>query len=144
MEEKMNKYEFIKKDEDTTILKYKDKEFEIKKDVELQKEMESVNKNARVKMMLDLTKQGITSKDLIVIRKEGSKVYEDKSNLIEMEKTYLQEASVDLFQNLSQKYFNMSLENLMQDLGLNDEEGTQFGIKFAEALAGKVSPSQKE
>lgn len=140
----MNKYEFIKKDEDTTILKYKDKEFEIKKDVELQKEMESVNKNARVKMMLDLTKQGITSKDLIVIRKEGSKVYEDKSNLIEMEKTYLQEASVDLFQNLSQKYFNMSLENLMQDLGLNDEEGTQFGIKFAEALAGKVSPSQKE
>jgi hypothetical protein len=144
MEVKMNKYEFIKKDEDTTILKYKDKEFEIKKDVELQKEMESVNKNARVKMMLDLTKQGITSKDLIVIRKEGSKVYEDKSNLIEMEKTYLQEASVDLFQNLSQKYFNMSLENLMQDLGLNDEEGTQFGIKFAEALAGKVSPSQKE
>lgn len=140
----MNKYEFIKKDEDTTILKYKDKEFEIKKDVELQKEMESVNKNARVKMMLDLTKQGITSKDLIVIRKEGSKVYEDKSNLIEMEKTYLQEASVDLFQNLSQKYFGMSLENLMQDLGLNDEEGTQFGIKFAEALAGKVSPSQKE
>ena len=82
MEVKMNKYEFIKKDEDTTILKYKDKEFEIKKDVELQKEMESVNKNARVKMMLDLTKQGITSKDLIVVRKEGSKVYEDKSNFL--------------------------------------------------------------
>lgn len=140
----MNKYEFIKKDEDTTILKYKDKEFEIKKDVELQKEMESVNKNARVKMMLDLTKQGITSKDLIVVRKEGSKVYEDKSNLIEMEKTYLQEASVELFQNLSQKYFSMSLEDLIKDIELTDEEGIKFGTDFAYALAGKKSPSQKE
>ena len=140
----MSKYEFIKKDEDTTILKYKDKEFEIKKDVELQKEMESVNKNARVKMMLDLTKQGITSKDLIVVRKEGSKVYEDKSNLIQLEQNYMQEASVDLFQNLSEKYFEMSLENLIKDIGLEDEEGAKFGTDFAYALAGKKSPSQKE
>ncbi|MBR2248148.1 MAG: hypothetical protein IKE89_03330 [Bacilli bacterium] len=139
----MSKYEFIKKDEDTTILKYKEKEFEIKKDVELQKEMESVNKNAKTKMMLDLTKQGITSKDLIVVKKEGNKVYEDKSNLVEMEKTYVQEASVDLFQNLSKKYFNMSLEELIVDIGLTDEEGTQFGTDFAYALAGKKSPSQK-
>lgn len=139
----MNKYEFIKQDEDTTLLKYKDKEFEIKKDVELQKEIESVNKNARVKMMLDLTKQGITSKDLIVVRKNGSKVYEDKSNLIQLEEQYMQEASVDLFQNLSKKYFNMSLENLISDIGLNDEEGAKFGNDFAYALAGKKSPSQK-
>lgn len=140
----MNKYEFIKKDEDTTILKYKDKEFEIKKDVELQKEMESVNKNARVKMMLDLTKQGITSKDLIVVRKNGSKVYEDKSNLLQLEEQYMNEASIELFQNLSNKYFNMSLENLISDIGLNDEEGSKFGTDFAYALAGKKSPSQKE
>lgn len=140
----MNKYEFIKKDEDTTILKYKDKEFEIKKDVELQKEIESVNKNARVKMMLDLTKQGITSKDLIVVRKNGSKVYEDKSNLLQLEEQYMNEASIELFQNLSNKYFNMSLENLVSDIGLNDEEGAKFGTDFAYALAGKKSPSQKE
>ena len=139
----MSKYEFIKQDEDTTILKYKDKSFEIKKDVELQKEIESVNKNARVKMMVDLTKQGITSNDLVVIRKEGSKTYEDKSNLIQLEQTYMQEASIDLFQNLSNRYFGMNLEDLIKDIGLNDEEASKFGNDFAYALAGKSSPSQK-
>ena len=143
MEVKMSKYEFIKQDEDTTILKYKDKSFEIKKDVELQKEIESVNKNARVKMMVDLTKQGITSNDLVVIRKEGSKTYEDKSNLIQLEQSYMQEASIDLFQNLSNRYFGMNLEDLIKDIGLNDEEASKFGNDFAYALAGKSSPSQK-
>lgn len=139
----MSKYEFIKQDEDTTILKYKDKSFEIKKDVGLQKEIESVNKNARVKMMVDLTKQGITSNDLVVIRKEGSKTYEDKSNLIQLEQSYTQEASVDLFQSLSNRYFGMKLEDLIKDIGLNDEEASKFGNDFAYALAGKSSPSQK-
>lgn len=139
----MSKYEFIKQDEDTTILKYKDKSFEIKKDVGLQKEIESVNKNARVKMMVDLTKQGITSNDLVVIRKEGSKTYEDKSNLIQLEQSYMQEASIDLFQNLSNRYFEMNLEDLIKDIGLNDEEASKFGNDFAYALAGKSSPSQK-
>lgn len=139
----MSKYEFIKQDEDTTILKYKDKSFEIKKDVELQKEIESVNKNARVKMMVDLTKQGITSNDLVVIRKEGSKTYEDKSNLIQLEQSYMQEASIDLFQNLSNRYFGMNLEDLIKDMGLNEEEASKFGNDFAYALAGKSSPSQK-
>jgi len=143
MEVKMSKYEFIKQDEDTTILKYKDKSFEIKKDVELQKEIESVNKNARVKMMVDLTKQGITSNDLIVVRKNGSKTYEDKSNLIQLEQSYMQEASVDLFQSLSERYFGMKLENLIKDIGLEDEEASKFGNDFAYALAGKSSPSQK-
>lgn len=139
----MSKYEFIKQDEDTTLLKYKDKSFEIKKDVELQKEIESVNKNARVKMMVDLTKQGITSNDLIVVRKNGSKTYEDKSNLIQLEQSYMQEASVDLFQSLSERYFGMKLEDLIKDIGLEDEEASKFGNDFAYALAGKSSPSQK-
>lgn len=143
MEVKMSKYEFIKQDEDTTILKYKDKSFEIKKNVELQKEIESVNKNARVKMMVDLTKQGITSNDLVVIRKEGSKTYEDKSNLMQLEQSYMQEASIDLFQNLSNRYFGMNLEDLIKDIGLTDEEASKFGNDFAYALAGKSSPSQK-
>lgn len=134
------KYEFIKKDEDITILKYKGKEFEIKKDVELQREFQRINKNARVKMMLDLTKQGITSNDLIIIKKNGSKTYEDKSNLIQLEQSYIQEASLDLFQTLSNKYFNMSLENLIEDIELTEEESTKFGNDFAYALAGKESP----
>lgn len=137
------KYEFIKKDEDITILKYKGKEFEIKKDVELQREFQRINKNARVKMMLDLTKQGITSNDLIIIKKNGSKTYEDKSNLIQLEQSYIQEASLDLFQTLSNKYFNMSLENLIEDIELTEEESTKFGNDFAYALAGKESPRGK-
>ena len=37
------KYEFIEKDIDTTILKYQEKEFEIKRDVELVSKLQDVN-----------------------------------------------------------------------------------------------------
>lgn len=138
----MAKYEFIKKDEDTTILKYKNKEFEIKRDVELQKEFQSINKKARMQLMSDLTEIGKTAKDFIIARKDGSKTYEDKTNLIEMEQAYIREESVSLFQNLSKKYFNMSLEELIEDMELTEEESNKFGGDFAKSLASNGSPSK--
>lgn len=138
------KYKFNFIDDDTSELVYKDKKFEIKKDVELQKEVQNINNKARILMRVELAKQGLTGKDLIIVRKEGNKTYEDKSNLIELEQDYMQQASLDLFQTLSKKYFNMTLEELGEDIGLTPEEYTDFGKDFAYALAGKKSPSQKQ
>ena len=139
----MSKYKFNFIDDDTSELVYKDKKFTISKDVELQKEIQSINNKARILMRLDLAKQGLTGKDLIIVKKEGNKTYEDKSNLIELENEYTQQASVDLFQTLSQRYFNMSLEDLVSDIGLNNQEADKFGVDFAHALAGKKTPSEK-
>ena len=47
------KYEFIKKDEDTTILKYKDKEFVFVKDVALMTKLQNINFDARNQMVMD-------------------------------------------------------------------------------------------
>ena len=139
----MSKYSFNFIDDDTSELVYKDKKFTISKDVELQKEIQSINNKARILMRLDLAKQGLTGKDLIIVRKEGNKTYEDKTNLIELEQDYMQQASVELFQTLSQRYFNMSLEDLILDIGLSNQEADKFGADFAHALAGKKTPSEK-
>ena len=139
----MSKYSFNFIDNDTSELVYKDKKFTISKDVELQKEIQGVNKKARLLMRTDLAKQGITDKDLIIVRKEGSKTYEDKTHLVELEKEYMNEASVELFESLSQKYFGMNLGELILDIGLTNEEADKFGADFAKALAGQTSPSQE-
>ena len=60
------KYKFEKIDDDITKLSYKDKEFEIKRDVELTSKMQSVYMKARTKMMVDLSKQRITKEDLTI------------------------------------------------------------------------------
>lgn len=56
------KYKFEKIDDDITKLSYKDKEFEIKRDVELTSKMQGVYMKARTKMMIDFSKQGLTKK----------------------------------------------------------------------------------
>ena len=139
----MSKYSFNFIDDDTSELVYKDKKFTISKDVELQKEVQNINNKARILMRVDLAKSGLTGKDLIIIKKEGNKTYEDKTNLIELENSYMQQASTELFETLSQRYFNMSLNDLILDIGLTMEEAEKFGSDFAHALAGKKSPSQK-
>ena len=140
----MSKYSFNVIDTDTTELVYKDKQFDIKKDVELTKEVQSIYNKARTKMMLDLTKEGITKKDLVIERKENGKTYYDNTNVIDLEKQYIEMQSIDLFQALSKKYFNMSLEEIISDIGLTEKETEQFGTDFANALNGKAKTPSEE
>lgn len=137
------KYRFEKVDEDTTKLIYKDKEFEIKKDVELTKKIQSIYLNGRTKMMVDLAKQGISKKDLVIEKKEDGKTYYDNSNVIEIENTYIQMASLDLYNDISKKYTGMELQELMEDIGLNETDSEKFGEEFSQALQGKVKTPSK-
>ena len=59
-------YEFIEVDKDTTKLKYKDKEFLIKRDVGLLKDLQSINVKAKRRMVMELAKEGLTTKDLVI------------------------------------------------------------------------------
>ena len=130
------KYSFTSIDTDTTELTYKDKRFEVHKDVDLMKRMQSIPIKARTAMMLDSSKKGITKKDLVIERKEGNKTYYDNSNLLEVEEVYTNQASVDIIDELCQKYFNMGLAELITDIGLDENETEKFGVDLMSAFSG--------
>lgn len=137
------KYKFEKIDDDTTKLIYKDKEFEIKRDVELTSKMQGVYMKARTKMMIDLSKQGITKKDLTIERKENGKTYYDNSNLTELEKYYTQMAFLEIYDDISKNVTGMIFQDLILDIGLNESETEKFGVDFSNALLGKTkTPSE--
>ena len=140
------KYEFVKVDDDITKLKYKDKEFEIKKDVSLMKKMQSIPVIAKTKMMVDLSKQGITTKDLVVVSKDKDKTFYDNSNIQELEEAYYNQASVDIIDELCTKCFGLGLVELIQDIDLNEKEMEIFSQELIIAFSGikkEAFPSTK-
>lgn len=138
------KYEFIKVDDDNITLKYKDKEFNIKKDIDLLKRLGSIQQKAKIKMMADLKKDGLTVSDLEVERHEGNKTIIDKSNLTNLEKDYLDIVASEMLNEITLKYTNMSLVEIFNDIGLNDDESVKFAYDLLFALKGELSPSGKK
>lgn len=143
------KYEFVKIDEDTTELKYKDKVFPIKRDLDLQVKIQGSIKRARILMSKDLTSMGMSKKDLTIEKHEGNKTYYDNSNAMEIEQQYQIEAINEVYDEILKKYTNMSLAELMQDIGLDvsidNEENKKFGLELTKAITGKTdnTPSKK-
>lgn len=138
------KYKFEKIDNDTTKLSYKEKEFNIKRDVQLTKKVQSIYMKARTKMMVDLAKEGITKKDLVIERKENGKTYYDNTNVTEIEQTYIQMVSLELYNEICKKSTGMEFEELMEDIGLNENEAEKFGEEFSKAIQGKTKTPSEE
>ena len=139
------KYKFEKIDDDTTKLTYKNKEFEIKRDVELTAKMQGVYMKARTKMMIDLSKQGITKKDLVIERKANGKTYYDNSNINELEKYYTEMAFLEIYDEIAKEATGMIFQELILDIGLNENESEGFGLEFSNALIGNTkTPSEKK
>lgn len=134
------KYKFIKVDEDTTKLQYKDKEFLIKKDIDLLKRLGSIQQKAKTMMYVELTKQGISAKDLEITKHEGNKTIVDKSNQIALEKYYLDLAAAEVLNDISVKYTQMRIDELIVDIGLQDEDSEKFTYDLLYSLRGEVSP----
>lgn len=133
------KYQFIKVDEDTTKLKYKDKEFEIKRNVKLVSEIQALVMKARVKMIQDFAKQGISVKDLTIETKKDGKTYYDNSNKAELEKIYQEQVTLEYFNNKYQELFGMDMAGLIQDIGLEKEdEVAKFSEELVQHLNGNI------
>ena len=133
------KYQFIKVDEDTTKLKYKDKEFEIKRDVKLVSEIQALVMKARVKMIQDFAKQGLSVKDLTIETKKDGKTYYDNSNKAELEKIYQEEVTLEYFNNKYQELFGMDMTGIIQDIGLEKEdEVSKFSEELVQCLNGSI------
>lgn len=142
------KYEFIKIDDDTTELRYKGKTFAIKKDVDLQVKIQSSIPRAKILMAKELTRMGLTKKDLTIEKVVGDKTYYDNSNIVELEEQYQAIASQEVYDEILKKYCGMTLIELMQDIGFNinesNTENEKFGMELTSALMGKELKSPRE
>lgn len=137
------KYEFIKIDEDTTKLKYKNKEFEFKKTVGLIERLQKVHHNAKLSMMIELKEKGLTANDLIVSTKKDGKIVEDKSNLVELENYYVGIESASIYDEICKKFTNMGFAELLVDVGLdtdNQDEIKDFTMKLSTAIMTSSTP----
>lgn len=133
------KYEFIKKDEDTTVLKYKDKEFEFKTDVKIISEIQSLVAEARIKLIEDYASKGKSIKELVIEKKENGKTYYDNTNKAELEKIYQEKITLEFFDNKCRELFNMGLSNLIEDIGLTEEKETEmFSTQLVSYISGKT------
>lgn len=139
------KYEFKQVGTDDIELTYKDKSFTFKRDVNLVREMQNIVKEARLKMIKDLSSQGVSLKDLIIERHEGNKTYYDNTNKEEMEQVYQNDATMEFFDRKCKEYFNNDLASLIVDIGLTEEqEITGFSSDFVNVLTGNTIPKRRE
>ncbi len=132
------KYEIIKNGTDDYTLKYKDKEFNFKTELKIMAKMQSANKNARVKMVMELAKKGISMKDLTIEKKENGKTYYDNSNKAELEKAYIDDETANVFSEICEEKFGMDLTTLILDIDLDEKEMEEFSIDLVQALTGKT------
>ena len=135
------KYEFVKIDSDTTELRYKDKVFTIRKDIDLEKRIQESIPRARILMNAELSKMGMTKKDLIIERHEGDKTYYDNSNIMDAEEQFQAIATMQVYDEIVSSFCGMTLAELMQDIGLDvneeNKENEQFGLDLTGAFTGR-------
>ena len=133
------KYEIIKNDIDNYTLKYKEKEFNYKSDIELISKLQEAPKLARIEMLKDLAKEGVSLKDFTIEQKRNGKTYFDSTNKKELEDTYIQNKMLEIINNTCKENFNMNLTELIMDIGLEtQEEQEQFSKELGGSLMGKT------
>lgn len=130
----MKKYEIIKNGLDDYTLKYKDKEINFKCSVNIISKLQDTNKKARMNLVMDLAKEGKTIKDLIVETEKDGKIIQDHSNKDFIEEGYLQQAQTEAFNDAVKEMLGSSLEELIFDIGLTEEEVEEFGVDIGKCM----------
>ena len=132
------KYQIIKNATDDFTLKYKDKEFNYKPDVELMSKLQGAPKVARIKMLKDLAKEGMSLKQFTIEEKKDGKTYYDNTNKAELENAYIQNEMLEIINEVCKNNFNLGLAELIMDIGLEtSEEQEKFSSELGSSLMGK-------
>lgn len=132
------KYEIIKNEVDNYTLKYKNKEFNYKSDIELISKLQEAPKSARIEMLKDLAKEGMSLKDFTIEAKKNGKTYFDNTNKVELENTYIQNKMLEIIDKACKGIFGMKLTELIMDIGLEtSEEQEKFSSELGGSLMGK-------
>lgn len=135
----MAKYEIKTISLDEFELRYKKDDKEVvlpfKRTVDLAVKLQSVEADARFEMFDYLTKMGKTKKDLVIERKTADgKIVVDESNYREFEAGFILNAQYKWATNLYKSLFNMTMEQMIAEIGLEQEEAYLFGVKIREIL----------
>lgn len=138
----MSKYKITKNGVDDYTLEYKDKKFDFHADLKMMSKIQGATKTARLKMINDATKEGISLKEYTKEIKKDGKTYYDNTNKEELEKIYIDDEISNVFNEICKENFNQDLMTLIQDIGLDDNEIEKFSQELSEALLGKT-PSRK-
>lgn len=141
----MKKYEFIKNGVDDYTLKFKDKEIKFNSNVDIATRLQNTVASAKIKMVKDLSKEGLSIKDLTIEKKENGKTYYDNTNKIEIEKTYTEQEQSKVFMEIIEELFGMNIQQLFVEIGLEEEkEAEEFSEELGEIITGNYnSPSDK-
>lgn len=133
-------YKFTKIDKDTTKLECEIngelKEFEIKKTVELLKELTSATHRSRNRLIKDLAKEGLTKSDLVKEVKKDGKTFYDNSSWDELEQSYYEEENQLVLSNVIEKITGYDLITLVIEMGLAEKEIEDFSTQLVLALTG--------
>lgn len=138
----MEKYKITKNGVDDYTLEYKEKKFDFHTDLKMMSKIQGATKTARLKMINDATKEGISLKEYTKEIKKDGKTYYDNTNKEELEKIYIDDEISNVFNEICKENFNQDLMTLIQDIGLDDNEIEKFSQELSEALLGKT-PSRK-
>ena len=133
------KYEIIKNGMDDYSLKYKDKEIKFHTNVGIVKKVQEVQKSARVKLIMDLAKEGISIKELVKEQKKDGKTYYDNSNKEELEKIYINKEIGEVFQTEIEKMMGMPLTKLLEEIDLTEtKEIEEFSTEIGKVMVGQT------
>ena len=127
------KYTIIKNGMDDYTLKYKDNEVKLRSCVGIAERLQNSIKVARVKLIKDLTKEGITVNELTKKTTQDGKTYYDNSNKDELEKIYIAEEQQAEFDRAVKDISGKTFTELVTEIGLTTEEEAQ---KLGEELSG--------
>lgn len=138
-------YQFIKKELDKYVLKYKDKEIEFTSTIGIASRIQKHQEQAETKMILDLAKQGMTINDLKVEKIVNGKKYIDEANYNEIKKIYRDNALNEVFDEICLELFNYKLADLAVDIGLETaEDGVKFASDLMNILVGNTGEAPSE
>lgn len=120
-------YKFSKLNEDEFQLEYKDKVIKFKRDVETAQRIQSIDSEAFMMAIADLSKQGYTMQNnpYIVTRKEGNKEIVDESNWNYIIDKMKEEATILIMDELFVKCLNFHMSDLFYDMGINLNTATE-------------------
>lgn len=125
-------YKFIKVNEDEFKLEYEKRTINFKRDIETAQRIQSIDSEAFMMALADLSKQGYTMQNnpYIVTRKEGNKEIVDESNwnyIIDRKK---EEATVLIMDELFVKCLNFHMKDLFEDMGINLDTATDKDLNI--------------
>lgn len=131
------KYTITKNGVDDYSLKYKDTEIKLHSTVSIAEKIQDTVNQARTKLIIDLSSQGKTIKDLTKETIVDGKTIVDTSSIDALENLYIEKEYSLVFDKCIEEMTGKSFYQLISEIGLTtEEESVKFGEDLGNILSG--------